>query len=97
MDEDESKLMLGRRPDLESLITQAEGWPAVLALAAGTGRIRLPGGAMPAELYEFIAEELYQFCATGARSCERLFLFIHVSRPCPRRAWTKASFEPGNG
>ncbi len=60
MDEDESKLMLGRRPDLESLITQAEGWPAVLALAAGTGRIRLPGGAMPAELYEFIAEELYQ-------------------------------------
>ena len=52
--------MLGRRPDLDSLVTQAQGWPAVLALAAGTGRIRLPGGAMPAELYEFIAEELYQ-------------------------------------
>jgi LuxR family transcriptional regulator, maltose regulon positive regulatory protein len=60
MDDDESKLMLGRRPDLDSLITQADGWPAVLALAAGTGRIRLPGGAMPTELYEFIAEELYR-------------------------------------
>ena len=60
MDTDESKLMLGRRPDLDALITQAEGWPAVLALAVGTGRIRLPGGAMPTELYAFIAEELYQ-------------------------------------
>ena len=32
MDEDESKLMLGRRPDLDALVSQAEGWPAVLAL-----------------------------------------------------------------
>jgi ATP/maltotriose-dependent transcriptional regulator MalT len=60
MDEDESKLVLGRRPDLQTLISQAEGWPAVLALAASTGQIRLPGGAMPADLYAFIAEELYQ-------------------------------------
>ncbi len=60
MDEEESKLMLGRRSDLDALVSQAEGWPAVLALAMGTGRIRLPGGAMPTELYAFIAEELYQ-------------------------------------
>jgi len=60
MNEDESKLVLGRRPDLEVLVSQAEGWPAVLGLAVGTGRIRLPGGVMPAELYAFIAEELYQ-------------------------------------
>ena len=60
MDEDESKLVLGRRPDLGALVAQAEGWPAVLSLAAATGRIRLPGGVMPAELYTFIAEELYQ-------------------------------------
>ena len=52
--------MLGRRSDLDALVSQAEGWPAVLALAMGTGRIRLPGGAMPTELYAFIAEELYQ-------------------------------------
>ena len=60
MDEEESKLMLGRRSDLDALVSQAEGWPAVLALAMGTGRIRLPGGAMPTDLYTFIAEELYQ-------------------------------------
>lgn len=60
MDEDESKLVLGRRKDLDALVRQAEGWPAVLGLAVGTGRIRLPGGVMPAELYAFIAEELYQ-------------------------------------
>ena len=60
MDADESKLVLGHRPDLGTLVSQAEGWPAVLALAVGTGGLRLPGGAMPAELYAFIAEELYQ-------------------------------------
>ncbi|HEX4526549.1 MAG TPA: LuxR C-terminal-related transcriptional regulator [Gaiellaceae bacterium] len=60
MNEDESKLVLGRRPDLDLLVSQAEGWPAVLGLAVGTGRIRLPGGVMPAELYAFIAEELFQ-------------------------------------
>jgi DNA-binding NarL/FixJ family response regulator len=60
MDESESKLVLGNRPDLGTLVNQAEGWPAVLSLAAGTGGLRLPGGVMPAELYTFIAEELYQ-------------------------------------
>jgi len=60
MDEDESKLVLGNRPDLGALVNQAEGWPAVLSLAVGTGGLRLPGGVMPAELYAFIAEELYQ-------------------------------------
>ena len=60
MDKDESKLVLGRRPDLDTLVSQAEGWPAVISLAAGTGQLRLPGGAMPEDLYAFIAEELYQ-------------------------------------
>ncbi len=60
MDEVETKLMIGPRSDLDALVTHAEGWPAVLALAVGTGRIRLPGGALPAELYAFIAEELFQ-------------------------------------
>ncbi len=68
MDESESKLVLGQRPDLEGLAGQAEGWPAVLALAAGTGRLRLPGGAMPEELYAFIAEELFQSVPETLRS-----------------------------
>ncbi len=67
MDESESKLVLGARPDLRTLVSQAQGWPAVLSLAAGTGRIRLPNGAMPEELYAFIAEELYQSVPEGLR------------------------------
>jgi ATP/maltotriose-dependent transcriptional regulator MalT len=60
MDEHESTLVLGRRPELMSLVPQAEGWPAVLGLAASAGRVGPPGRPMPAALYQYLAEELYQ-------------------------------------
>ena len=60
MDELESGLVLGRRPELMSLVPQAEGWPAVLGLAASAGRVGPPGRPMPAALYQYLAEELYQ-------------------------------------
>jgi len=60
MDEHESTLVLGRRPELMSLVPQAEGWPAVLGLAASAGRAGPPGRPMPAALYQYLAEELYQ-------------------------------------
>ena len=83
MDEDESKLVLGRRPDLDTLVSQADGWPAVLGLAVGTGRIRLPGGAMPAELYAFIAEELYQSVPEALR--QQLLRLALAPETDPRR------------
>jgi LuxR family maltose regulon positive regulatory protein len=60
MDAHESTLVLGRRPELLSLVPQAEGWPAVLGLAASAGRVGPPGRPLPAALYEYLAEELYQ-------------------------------------
>jgi LuxR family transcriptional regulator, maltose regulon positive regulatory protein len=59
MDEDESKLILGGRTDLLDLISRAEGWPAVLGLAAGISRGNPPANVMPTGLYDYFAEELY--------------------------------------
>ena len=70
MDANESTLVLGRRPELMSLVPQAEGWPAVLGLAASAGRVGPPGRAMPAALYQYLAEELYQSASVSLQ--ERL-------------------------
>jgi LuxR family maltose regulon positive regulatory protein len=59
MDEDESRLVLGRRSDLLGLVSRAEGWPAVLGLASGISRGNPPATVMPAGLYDYFAEELY--------------------------------------
>jgi ATP/maltotriose-dependent transcriptional regulator MalT len=59
MDEEESRLLLGRRSDLSLLIAQAEGWPAVLGLAAGMSSSSPPTEVVPAGLYQYLAEELY--------------------------------------
>ena len=47
-----------RRP--EGLISLADGWPALLGLAALTNDRDLPHAGMPDELYSYFAEELYQ-------------------------------------
>jgi ATP/maltotriose-dependent transcriptional regulator MalT len=60
MDADESRLILGRRTDLLKFASQAEGWPALLGLAAGMSRSHPPVGVMSAGLYEYLAEELYE-------------------------------------
>lgn len=61
MDAEESSRLLGRRRGLGDLIAQAEGWPAVLGLAASTGSQPAPAAnAVPTALYQFFADELYQ-------------------------------------
>lgn len=67
MDAHESTLVLGRRHELMSLVPQAEGWPAVLALAASAGRVGPPERAMPAALYQYLAEELYQSASASLK------------------------------
>jgi ATP/maltotriose-dependent transcriptional regulator MalT len=61
MDGDESKRLIGHRRDLTSLSEQAQGWPAVLGLAARAG-VDPPtsGAALPTVLYEYLLNELYQ-------------------------------------
>lgn len=55
----ESRAMIGRSAD-DALLSQAQGWPAVLALAAALAEKSLPGKSMlPATLHSYLAEELF--------------------------------------
>jgi LuxR family maltose regulon positive regulatory protein len=60
MTEHEADQVLGPRADLGELARQAEGWPAVLSLAAALDSATPPPGAMPAALHRYLAEELFQ-------------------------------------
>jgi ATP/maltotriose-dependent transcriptional regulator MalT len=56
---EETTQVLGRRPDLEPLIRQAQGWPAVLALAANLDPGASREGRVPTTLHRYVAEELF--------------------------------------
>lgn len=60
MTEEESIALLGRRNGLAQLARQAEGWPAVLALAAGAKELPPPHSVLPSALHTYLAEELFQ-------------------------------------
>jgi ATP/maltotriose-dependent transcriptional regulator MalT len=62
MDHDEAASVLAHRKDAPAagLVALAEGWPAVIGLAALTDDLELPEGSLPDALYEYFAEELYQ-------------------------------------
>ena len=62
MDHDEAGEVLAHRKGAPAagLVALAEGWPAVIGLAALTEEIELPEGTLPGALYEYFAEELYQ-------------------------------------
>jgi LuxR family maltose regulon positive regulatory protein len=67
MNAEESKRLLGRRPDVEDLIRQSEGWPAVLGLASTARAFHAPGEALPAALYDYFAEELFRAAPESIR------------------------------
>jgi LuxR family maltose regulon positive regulatory protein len=62
MDHEEAAEVLAHRKDAPAagLVALAEGWPAVIGLAALTDEFDLPEGSLPDSLYEYFAEELYQ-------------------------------------
>ncbi len=62
MDHDEAAAVLAHRPDAPAagLVALAEGWPAVIGLAALAEGISLPEGGLPDALHDYFAEELYQ-------------------------------------
>jgi LuxR family transcriptional regulator, maltose regulon positive regulatory protein len=62
MDHDEAAAVLAHRKDAPAagLVALAEGWSAVIGLAALTDELDLPEGSLPDALYEYFAEELYQ-------------------------------------
>jgi DNA-binding CsgD family transcriptional regulator len=69
MDHDEAAAVLAHRKDAPAagLVALAEGWPAVIGLAALTDDLDLPEGSLPDALYEYFAEELYQAATPAAQ------------------------------
>jgi LuxR family maltose regulon positive regulatory protein len=60
MTEEESISMLGSRSGLAEFARQAEGWPAVLALAASARVIPSQSEVLPSALHTYLAEEIFQ-------------------------------------
>lgn len=69
MTQDEAAAVLANRRIAEAsgIFALAEGWPAVIGLAALTGSSAIPDHALPASLHEFFAEELYQMARPRTR------------------------------
>jgi LuxR family maltose regulon positive regulatory protein len=69
MDADEARAVLARRKQgaLPGLVALAEGWPAVIGLAALGRRERTPTEEIPRELYDFFAEEVYLGLSNAAQ------------------------------
>jgi ATP/maltotriose-dependent transcriptional regulator MalT len=69
MDHEEAASVLAHRQGAPAagLVALAEGWPAVIGLAALTDELELPEGSLPDALYEYFAEELYQAASPEVR------------------------------
>ena len=59
MNEGESSRLVGKRADRGGLVSQAQGWPAVLGLAASIGDAPVQE-QFDTPLYEYLAEEVFQ-------------------------------------
>jgi LuxR family maltose regulon positive regulatory protein len=61
MEPEEAMSVIGRDDEnVAALLARAQGWPAVIGLAANTTELDLPRQGLPPALYEYLAEELYQ-------------------------------------
>jgi LuxR family maltose regulon positive regulatory protein len=69
MDHDEAVAVLRSHEDayLPGLLALAEGWPAVIALAALVRIADLPQTDLPTALHEFFADELYRTLSASAQ------------------------------
>lgn len=70
MDHDEAAEVLAHRRGAAAagLVALAEGWPAVIGLAALAEEVELPEGTLPQALHEFFAEELFQAAAPDVQA-----------------------------
>jgi ATP/maltotriose-dependent transcriptional regulator MalT len=58
-DDEATQVLLDRGEQAPALVERAEGWPAVIGLAALTESLTLPDHDLPAQLYDYFAEEVY--------------------------------------
>jgi LuxR family transcriptional regulator, maltose regulon positive regulatory protein len=73
MSQDEARSVLASHVANETggLIALADGWPALIGLAALAEELDLPTAGMPDELYTYFAEELYQAVPSGIQEALR--------------------------
>jgi ATP/maltotriose-dependent transcriptional regulator MalT len=60
MTQAEAQQLLGKISGSAALVKRAEGWPAVLALAAGVKEVAPPDDVLPSALHGYLAQELFQ-------------------------------------
>jgi ATP/maltotriose-dependent transcriptional regulator MalT len=76
---EEATAVLGRRPELEKLVRKAEGWPAVVGLAAGLTNVN-PPDVVETTLHRYVADELFEAAdATRRRQLIDLALLPNLS------------------
>jgi LuxR family maltose regulon positive regulatory protein len=59
MTDDEAEAVLGKKPSSAHLTAQAQGWPAVIGLAASVDSAVVPPDTVPEGLHRYLAEELF--------------------------------------
>jgi ATP/maltotriose-dependent transcriptional regulator MalT len=92
MTEDEAAAVLGRKPSLARLSEQADGWPAVIGLAATADTAVVPPDTVPEALHRYLAEELYHRASPSLRDALlRVALRGHSSDGLPRDPDVSAS------
>ena len=81
MDQQEALQTLQAREatEVDGLLSIADGWPALLGLAAVAAPVDFPGAAVPDELFAYFAEELYSEASpTVQRALRKLALAPYV-------------------
>jgi LuxR family maltose regulon positive regulatory protein len=53
-------LAVAKKSHAPGLLALADGWPAIIGLAANAERLGIPAHGVPAAVYDFFAQELYQ-------------------------------------
>ena len=77
----EAAELLGPRAQRMDLAQQAQGWPAVLALAAAAKDVTPPTATFPDALYTYLAEEIFQGASTELQDqLVRLALLPQLTR-----------------
>jgi LuxR family maltose regulon positive regulatory protein len=75
MNHDEATAVFAGRSSkhLAGLVALADGWPAILGLAASTAGPEVPGDSVRESVYDFFAEELYQAAPIDVRDALERF------------------------
>lgn len=99
MTKDEAGAVVGRRPDIQRLAAGADGWPAVVGLAANLPAANRPPLALPDAIHDYVADELFTSASSEAQAWLLSFaLAPNFTRPTLERifgrSW-RAAVETG--